>query len=92
VTSSRGFDFLGRRELGFSGKDHGHLKIVRWLRMLKIDALRLQHFEKDALVLVITAIRGVAAETPAAAQSESISGIGWRNLPRRVGAQMHPPI
>jgi hypothetical protein len=52
-----------------TGKNHG-LKIVRWLQMRRIDDLRLQRFEKDALVLVITVIRSVPAETPATAWSE----------------------
>jgi hypothetical protein len=53
----------------FSGKNHG-LKIVRWLQMRRIDERRLQRFEKDALVLVIAAIRNMPAETPAAARLE----------------------
>jgi hypothetical protein len=55
----------------FSGKHQG-LKIVRWLQRRRIDELRLQHFEKDALVLVITAIGNRPAETPAAAR-----GMNW---------------
>ena len=53
----------------FFGKNHG-LNIVRWLQILRIDEFRLQHFEKDALVLVMTAIGNRPAETPATVRPE----------------------
>jgi len=52
----------------FSGKDNGHLKIVQWLQMLRIDALRLQHFEKDDFALLIGTIHGRRDETPMSAE------------------------
>jgi len=50
----------------FLGTIHGQQKIVRWIRILKNDALRLRHFERDDLVLVLGAICGVHDETPRA--------------------------
>jgi len=47
----------------FLGRNPGQRETVRWIRMLKNDALRLRHFDKDDLVLVIGAIRGMRNET-----------------------------
>jgi hypothetical protein len=55
----------------FLGTNHRQQKIVRWIQELKNDALRLQRFEKDGLILVIGAIRGVHDETPIAAGTRS---------------------
>jgi hypothetical protein len=55
----------------FLGANRGQQEIVRWIRILKNDALRLRRFEKDDLVLVIGAIRGVRNETPIAAGARS---------------------
>ena len=41
------------------GQDRCRQQIAHWVQILKNDALRLQHFEEDELVLVIGAIRGV---------------------------------
>jgi hypothetical protein len=37
--------------------------LFHWIQILKNDALRLQHFEKNDLILVIGAIRSVPEET-----------------------------
>jgi hypothetical protein len=53
--------FMGSLEpwlRAFLDKDRGRQQIARWIQMLRNDALRLQRFEKDELVLVIGAIRG----------------------------------
>lgn len=55
----------------FFGRKRGQQKIARWIRILKNDALRLRRFEKDDLVLVLGAIRGVRSETPIAASARS---------------------
>jgi hypothetical protein len=55
----------------FLGTNYGQQKIARWIRVLKNDALRLRHFEKDDLNLVIGAIRTVHNETPIAAGARS---------------------
>lgn len=59
------------RRSAFLGKYQGQQKIAHWIQILKNDALRLQHFEKDDLVLVLGAIRGVPEETPMARGSGS---------------------
>ncbi len=46
-------------------------EIVRWTRIFKNDVLRLRHFEKDDLLLVISTIRGLRNETPIAAGERS---------------------
>jgi hypothetical protein len=84
----------------FLGANRGQQEIVRWIRILKNDALRLRHFEKDDLVLVIGAIRGVRNETLISGRGEiggSIADscqphltIGKRTLgPARDGIREH---
>jgi hypothetical protein len=55
----------------FLGTSYGQQRVARWIQMLKNDALRLQHFEKVDLLLVIGVIRGVRSETPIAAGARS---------------------
>jgi hypothetical protein len=69
----------------FLGTSYGQQKIARWIRILKNDALRLRRFEKDDLVLLIGAIRGVCRETP-------ISGPGEIGGSIADSCQPHLPI
>jgi hypothetical protein len=55
----------------FLGANCCQQKTVRWIRILRTDALRLRRFEKDDLVLVLGAIRGVRSDTPIAAGARS---------------------
>jgi hypothetical protein len=48
--------------LSFPGKHCVRNKIGHWLLVLKNDAFRLQHFERDDLTLVLGAVRGVQGE------------------------------
>jgi hypothetical protein len=73
----------------FLGTSYGQRKIGRWIQMLKNDALRLRHFERDDLFLVIGAIRSVRHETPISGRGEiggSIADSCQPHLPIGHGA------